>query len=912
MSTAFEIPEWLLTASPPAPPADDHRIEEMVNHFIAGKQEALFTAPDAFYRLQGADAVDGQPAINERLQALRAATLDLARDYGERAALGPRLDLHLDDAADGIDRHVAEQRRVYQRQVVSQRQALIQRAAELEHDNDDKILGLAEANATAAREGARMDGIAPDSPEEAAAVLGARSDILRRAIDERIANRKGAQALALFDRIKDQLSAADRQSLDTPVQATRLDQAADQWIARESGTDGAPLKDRVDDDPDLPADSKPIVRAKLDARESADESARVAKVQALDDELHEASGVQIFNPNAYRPGTFARIADAYEAAGEPGRAAFARRMAAQDAFIVPFAQASAEKQQRMIDELPVGELRDSAVATRDGQAQSFEHDAFAAGTTIYKEVGAPVPIDDIEGRIRQARQISQLRGGITVVPFTLREIDSMQRILATGSEQDKQAVRNRLAAVPADMQLSIAPRDEPVPAGSRHSFGVIGGPSVLPEPTESGDGASAIARAGQSGSPATEPAPRSPEDQAVDADARRPVAELEKPRASPVVGTQGGFTGPEPAPGSDLYRIAERQARSEQTRERVETDRMISQWASKAQSGSQMPTELVERLGPDERQKVRDLASSDAATTSDPAVLAEIVNGLRSRNPAEQRQWAQVPLYRYKSQLSANDFQKVVDLQNDLEPEFGYSRSELASIRTQLANRPDTSDLDGFYKALEPNPDVDYSERWPFGVDSGGKIRWFVLPNSARRFLKGTLDLLKGTKTGELTPEAVEAFTALSSGAGQALGPVGDEATFAAGGKRLLSKAESQRRRDQLKKNQRLGKEHEDKMARIFAQDPDLVFQRRITVAPLGGGPRTVLDFLTYHLKTKQFGYHEGKGSETAPLSRNQTLSYPKIEAKGLVIKGKGKWPFVGGLELPGKKVNIVRPKDVD
>jgi hypothetical protein len=72
-----------------------------------------------------ADAVDGRSAIADRLQALRAATLDLARDDGERAALGPRLDLHIDDATDGIDRHVAEQRRVYQRQVVSERQALI-------------------------------------------------------------------------------------------------------------------------------------------------------------------------------------------------------------------------------------------------------------------------------------------------------------------------------------------------------------------------------------------------------------------------------------------------------------------------------------------------------------------------------------------------------------------------------------------------------------------------------------------------------------------------------------------------------------------------------------------------------------------------------------------------------------------
>jgi hypothetical protein len=253
MSTAFEIPEWLLQAPLPPTPVDDHRVEALVNRFIAGKQEALFTAPDAFYRLQGADAVQGQPAIADRLRALRAATLDLASDEGERAALEPRLDLHIDDASDGINRHVAEQHRVYQRQVLSQRQALIKRATELEHDNDDKIMGLAEANATAAGEQARMDGLAPDSPEAAAATLGARSNILRTAIDERIANRRGAQALALFDRVQDQLAPADRLSLDTPLQAARYEQVADQWIDRESKTDGPPLQQRLEADTNLPS-----------------------------------------------------------------------------------------------------------------------------------------------------------------------------------------------------------------------------------------------------------------------------------------------------------------------------------------------------------------------------------------------------------------------------------------------------------------------------------------------------------------------------------------------------------------------------------------------------------------------------------------------------------------------------------
>src|SRR6185312_14730924 len=111
MAVPFEIPEWLVaqSAPPPLPPVDDHRVEGLVNGFIAGKQDALFEAPDAYYRTTGADAVDGAPAIARRLQDLRVATLEQARDDGERAALAPRLDLHMDDAMDGIGRHVEAQ-----------------------------------------------------------------------------------------------------------------------------------------------------------------------------------------------------------------------------------------------------------------------------------------------------------------------------------------------------------------------------------------------------------------------------------------------------------------------------------------------------------------------------------------------------------------------------------------------------------------------------------------------------------------------------------------------------------------------------------------------------------------------------------------------------------------------------------
>src|SRR6185437_9234203 len=75
VSVPFEIPDWLLDASASqAPPdtsgVDPHRVEDLVNRFIAAKQDALFTAPDAYYRTTGADAIQRLPYITNRLTDL--------------------------------------------------------------------------------------------------------------------------------------------------------------------------------------------------------------------------------------------------------------------------------------------------------------------------------------------------------------------------------------------------------------------------------------------------------------------------------------------------------------------------------------------------------------------------------------------------------------------------------------------------------------------------------------------------------------------------------------------------------------------------------------------------------------------------------------------------------------------------
>src|SRR5580658_2063687 len=117
MSIQFQMPDPAdavpTDTSPDTSAVDPHQVESLVNGFIANKQAALFDAPDAYYRTSGADAVTGAPAIVGQLNALRQATLDSVGDDATRTALEPRLDAHLDDALDGISRHVETQRDVF-------------------------------------------------------------------------------------------------------------------------------------------------------------------------------------------------------------------------------------------------------------------------------------------------------------------------------------------------------------------------------------------------------------------------------------------------------------------------------------------------------------------------------------------------------------------------------------------------------------------------------------------------------------------------------------------------------------------------------------------------------------------------------------------------------------------------------
>jgi hypothetical protein len=100
-----------------------------------------------------------------------------------------------------------------------------------------------------------------------------------------------------------------------------------------------------------------------------------------------------------------------------------------------------------------------------------------------------------------------------------------------------------------------------------------------------------------------------------------------------------------------------------------------------------------------------------------------------------------------------------------------------------LTGRP----LEPYYRALAPRPDAEYGSILPFAYNAPGSPTWaregsnlrFALPEFARSAMRGFLDLLQGTETGKLTPEALETITLGSLGAGGALAPRG---ALAAGG----------------------------------------------------------------------------------------------------------------------------------
>ncbi len=91
-------------------------------------------------------------------------------------------------------------------------------------------------------------------------------------------------------------------------------------------------------------------------------------------------------------------------------------------------------------------------------------------------------------------------------------------------------------------------------------------------------------------------------------------------------------------------------------------------------------------------------------------------------------------------------------------------------------------DLKPLYNAIAPAPNTEYGSILPIARDTQTGEKRMAMPSMLRDTIKGGLDLVAGTKTGVLTPEALQAFTMASPTAGYALAPRG---ALAAGASRL-------------------------------------------------------------------------------------------------------------------------------
>lgn len=77
------------------------------------------------------------------------------------------------------------------------------------------------------------------------------------------------------------------------------------------------------------------------------------------------------------------------------------------------------------------------------------------------------------------------------------------------------------------------------------------------------------------------------------------------------------------------------------------------------------------------------------------------------------------------------------------------------------------------YGALAPDPNAEYGTLLPFARDKTTGARRWAMPQMARDGAKGMLDLMAGTETGEVTPEAVQSLVFGGLAGGGALAPRG-------------------------------------------------------------------------------------------------------------------------------------------
>ena len=109
-----------------------------------------------------------------------------------------------------------------------------------------------------------------------------------------------------------------------------------------------------------------------------------------------------------------------------------------------------------------------------------------------------------------------------------------------------------------------------------------------------------------------------------------------------------------------------------------------------------------------------------------------------------------------------------------------------------------------------------------------------------------------------------------------------------------------------LEANKVVGKQFEKTVVEDVAKKGEKDLTEQLTIKA-DNGVKTRMDISS---KTEEgvINLREVKGSETAPLTKNQKVAHPSIEQSGGVVVGKGAPGFPTGSRIPPTKVEIIRP----
>jgi hypothetical protein len=212
--------------------ANDTRVQDVNNQFITGVQQALRTGPDAYGKLEGADAIKGAGAVTQKLATFKDQLLEQAPNDYQRRKLAPILEAHLALAKDEIARHVGRQQQVYERRVHA---SAIEVAGREAISNPENLGGAVARAADATRTLHRAQ--PPEVVESEAS--RAESRVVSDLITDRL-TRDDPAAVALYRQHQSRLDPGDRSALGAAVAtlSNSIDAAA--WLRERSATLNTP------------------------------------------------------------------------------------------------------------------------------------------------------------------------------------------------------------------------------------------------------------------------------------------------------------------------------------------------------------------------------------------------------------------------------------------------------------------------------------------------------------------------------------------------------------------------------------------------------------------------------------------------------------------------------------------------